>query len=281
MRAGDVRVGDMRVGDVRVGELDLSVRLAGSGAPFLWAHGMMSSMEAEDALGILQWPHFPDSLRLVRYDARGHGSSAASAPAAWHQLGQDMLALADALGENTFIAGGWSMGCASALHAALHAPARVDGLVLILPPIVWEARIAQAALYRRAIALAQSVGAARFAKLIAREGSALPSWLLKAAPHLAAAARRGMRDLSGPAMLALYESAALSDLPPRAALAALADIPALIVGWPDDPAHPLASAYELHRLLPSSRLFIAQNHQDVLTIPARLHEFVQATAARR
>ncbi|MDQ1811874.1 alpha/beta hydrolase [Massilia sp. CCM 9210] len=266
---------------MRIGELDLNVRSAGSGAPLLWAHGMMSSMEAEDALGILQWQHFSASLRLVRYDARGHGASAACAPATWHALGQDMLALADALGEDTFIAGGWSMGCASALHAALHAPVRVDGLVLILPPTLWEARIAQAALYRRAIALAQSVGGARYARLIARDGGALPPWLLKAAPHLAAAARYGMRDLSTPGMLALYESAAVSDLPPRAALEALSGTPALIVGWAGDPTHPLASAHELHRLLPNSNLFIAQDHQDVLTIPTRLREFVQATAARR
>ncbi|MDQ1923341.1 alpha/beta fold hydrolase [Massilia pseudoviolaceinigra] len=270
---------------MRIRDIDLNVRLAGSGTPFLWAHGMMSSMEAEDALDILQWRHFPDSLRLVRYDARGHGGhggSAASAPATWQQLGQDMLGLADALGENTFIAGGWSMGCASALHAALHAPARVDGLVLALPPTLWEARGAQAALYRRAIALARSMGAARFARLIASDaGGALPSWLLNAAPHLVAAARRGMRDLDAPAMLALFDSAAWSDLPPRAALEALAGTPALIVGWAEDPTHPLASAHELHRLLPRSSLFIAQNHQDLLALPTRLRAFVQATAARR
>ncbi|WP_233296295.1 alpha/beta fold hydrolase [Massilia antarctica] len=266
---------------MRVGELDLNVRQVGSGAPFLWAHGLLSSIEAEDALDILQWRHFPASLRLVRYDARGHGDSAPGAQAGWDALGQDMLSLATTLGESRFIAGGWSMGCASALHAALQAPARIDGLVLMLPPTLWEARVAQAARYRRAIALAQVMGPARFARLIASEaGAALPPWLLNAAPYLAARARHGMRQLGAPTLLTLYQGAARSDLPPRAALAALSAIPALIIGWTGDPVHPLESARELQRLLPRSSLFIAQNHDDVLSIPARLRAFVQATARR-
>ncbi|NHZ93005.1 alpha/beta fold hydrolase [Massilia sp. CCM 8733] len=263
---------------MRVGDLDLNVRSAGSGAPFLWAHGMLSSMQAEDALDLLRWRAFPAALRLVRYDARGHGASAAGAPPTWHDLGHDMLALADAIGENRFIGGGWSMGCASALHAALQQPDRVDGLVLVLPPTLWEARVAQAALYRRAIALAHAAGPARFARMVASQGAGLPPWLLHAAPQLAAA---GVRYPEPSAMLALYQGAAWSDLPPRAALAALSATPALIVGWAGDAAHPLASAHELHRLLPMSSLFIAHDYQDVLSIPARLRRFVEAVAALR
>lgn len=260
---------------MRIGDLDLNVRTAGSGLPFLWAHGMMSSMDIEDAQDLLQWRQFPSTLRLVRYDARGHGASPSTGVPTWNQLGQDMLALADVLGEGKVIAGGWSMGCASALHAALQQPARVGGLVLAMPPVLWEARVAQAALYRRAIALAQSMGPARFARLLASQGAAFPAWLTEAAPHLAGS--MGTPDPA--ALLALYDGAALSDLPPRAALASLSAIPALIVAWEGDPTHPVASARELHRLLPRSSLFIAHNYRDVLTIPARLRAFASATAA--
>jgi 3-oxoadipate enol-lactonase len=265
---------------MRIGDLDLNVRSTGSGRPFLWGHGMLSSMDAEDAHALLEWQQFPASLRLVRYDARGHGASACAdggrAPT-WHQLGDDMLALADALGEDRFIAGGWSMGCASALHAALRQPARIDGLVLVVAPALWEARVAQAALYRRAIAVAQSMGAARFARLIDSQGGALPPWLRAAAPQLAA----GLPASDPASLLALYDGAARSDLPPRAQLAALSAIPALIVGWPGDAAHPLASAQELHRLLPMSNLFIAHDYRDVQAIPARLRAFVEALGAGR
>jgi pimeloyl-ACP methyl ester carboxylesterase len=255
---------------MRVGDGDLNVRSAGSGAPFLWAHGLMSSMETEDALDILRWRHFPASLRLVRYDARGHGASAPSSGSqqhTWPQLARDMLAVADGAGAGTFIAGGWSMGAATALHAALQSPERVQGLVLMLPPAVWEARSAQAAVYRRAVQLCASLGPARFARLIASEAG-VPAWLLRAAPHLRAAMRDGIL------IPHLYGGAALSDLPSRADLAVLAAVPALIVAWPDDPAHPLASAQELHRLLPRSTLMLAATHDDVQSIPAALHRFL-------
>lgn len=257
-----------------IGELDMNVRSTGSGVPFLWAHGMLSSMDIEDAQDLLDWQHFPSSLRLVRYDARAHGASPSTTTPTWHRLGQDMLALADALKENSFIAGGWSMGCASALHAALQQPARIRGLVLAMAPALWEARVAQADLYRRAIALAQSMGAARFARLRASQGAAFPAWLSEAAPHLAGS----MGEPDPAAMLALYHGAAQSDLPPRAAFASLSAIPALIVAWEGDASHPVASARELHKLLPGSSLFIAHDYQDVLAIPARLRAFASAAA---
>ncbi len=263
---------------MRVGDLDLNVRPVGSGAPFLWAHGMLSSVAAEDAHDLLRWGEFPGSHKLVRYDARGHGASPAGAPATWRDHGHDMLALADTLGEQRFIAGGWSMGCAGALYAALQQPARIDGLVLVLPPALWEARAAQAALYRRAIAMAHSAGAARFARMVARQAAGLPPWLLDAAPHLAAGGASGQDPA---ALLALFQGAANSDLPPRAALAVLSAIPALIVGWAGDASHPLASAQELHRLLPRSSLFIAHDYQDVLRIPAHLRRFVETVGATR
>lgn len=264
-----------------LGDRDPNVRSAGSGAPFVWAHGLMSSMETEDALGILQWQDFPASLRLVRYDARGHGASAPSSGPqhhTWPQLARDMLAVADGAGAGTFIAGGWSMGAATALHAALQAPERVQGLVLMLPPAVWEARSAQAALYRRAVQLCDSLGPARFARLIASDAG-LPAWLLRAAPHLGPAMRDSILGMDATVIPHLFGGATLSDLPSREELGALSATPSLIVAWPDDPAHPLASAQELHRLLSRSTLMTAATYDDVQSIPAVLHRFLMGIGA--
>lgn len=255
----------------------LSMHGSGAGPSLVWAHGMMGSMAAEDAIGILRWDRFPGALRLLRYDARGHGGSVAPdnpQQCTWPALARDMLAVADAWSAARFTAGGWSMGCASALHAALLAPARIDGLVLVLPPSLWEARAAQAVRYRRALRLCQAIGPARFARLAGADAG-LPPWLLQAAPHLGAGTR-----IDPLAIAHLLEGAALSNLPAREKLAALAAIPALIVAWIDDPAHPLASAQELHRLLPASRLLIASTHEQVLGIPAAIHGFLAEIATR-
>ena len=39
------------------------------------------------------------------------------------------------------------MGAGTALHAAVAAPYRISGLVLVIPPTAWETRDAQRALY--------------------------------------------------------------------------------------------------------------------------------------
>ena len=123
--------------------IDLGVRDSGEGEPFVWGHGLLGSMEQEDEAGALAWPSFGSSLRLIRYDARGHGSSEATlAPAAyrWPELAGDLLALLDAIQLERAVLGGVSMGCATALHAAVQEPARATGLVLVAPPTPVGAR---------------------------------------------------------------------------------------------------------------------------------------------
>src|SRR5574341_451378 len=110
---------------MRISGLDFNVQISGEGTPFIWAHGLMSSIEAEDTLGWFQWNNFPRNIKLVRYDARGHGKSQPSYNPEdyhWKNLGKDMLAVADAIGVKQFIAGGDSMGCATTIYAALQSP---------------------------------------------------------------------------------------------------------------------------------------------------------------
>jgi pimeloyl-ACP methyl ester carboxylesterase len=70
-------------------------------------------------------------LRVLRYDIRGHGASAAT-PGDYSidQLGKDALALADALGIETFAFCGLSLGGMIGLWLATHAPARLTAAVL-------------------------------------------------------------------------------------------------------------------------------------------------------
>src|SRR5262249_27966418 len=109
---------------MRIRGVDLHVQIEGSGKSFVWGHGLMFSMAMEDALGIVDFPRLAAEMseRIVRYDARGHGSSTGTDQPddyQWPALAQDMLALADALGIDRFIAGGQSMGMATSLYAAL------------------------------------------------------------------------------------------------------------------------------------------------------------------
>lgn len=236
----------------------LALRPTGAGAApaLLWAHGLLSSMEQEAQRG---WPAW-DGLRrriameVVQYDARGHGDSGPVSPQDgdpalldWPALALDMLAVADATGHAGVIAAGTSMGAMTALCAALHAPQRVRALILVSPPPLWEARAAHAATLTRAAAL-----------------------LARRARHSAGAAR----------LAPLYLGAARANLPPRADLAAVAQIPTLIVAWDGDPAHPLASAQELLGLLPNAEL-VCLDAEAGSSIDAAIAHFIQTKVLQK
>lgn len=96
-------------------------------------------------------PQIPDLLhhfRVLRYDTRGHGSSAVPAgDYTLDQLGQDVLGLAEKLGLVKFAFCGLSMGGAVGQWLAINAPQRLTRLVLAntAPKLgtadTWDARI--------------------------------------------------------------------------------------------------------------------------------------------
>lgn len=253
--------------------MDLHVERSGSGRPFVWGHGLTSSIAAERDSGAFRWEDVA-GLDVIRYDARSHGRSpVGSTPAeqVWSRLADDFLAVADdALGSSTapFVAGGASMGCATALYVALRAPARVEALVLVIPPTAWETRAAQADQYLASVGYLEAKGLDAF---LAASASlpARPAWT---------EARRAVRQrhlaASDPAALALaLRGAAESNLPPREEVATIS-VPTLILSWDDDPGHPVSTAEALASLIAGSELEVATSEADVQGWPARVGRFL-------
>ena len=138
---------------MQIRDLKFNVQIRGEGGlPFVWRHGLMANMEAEDSLNWFGWDDFPKHVKLVRYDARGHGQTQPTfAPEEyhWENLGKAMIVFADVLGIEDFTAGGSSMGCATTIYAALLAPERVKKMLLVIPPTAWETRAAQGEMYKK------------------------------------------------------------------------------------------------------------------------------------
>src|SRR5215218_2205040 len=135
--------------------------------PFVWAHGLCSSMAHEDELGLFPCSELESSIPVVRYDARGHGSSDGGYEERcyrWSAMVDDMLRAA----EGPFVAGGIGMGVATALFAAVRAPRRVAALVLVLPPAAWGDRTQMAAAYEADADLAEMSGPSRLAEAVRR-----------------------------------------------------------------------------------------------------------------
>jgi 3-oxoadipate enol-lactonase len=240
----------------------------------VWAHGLLSSMALEDRIGLFRWSSSEEIARVIRYDARGHGDSGATArPTAyrWSSLAVDLLGLLDRLDVDRAVLGGASMGAATAVHAASIDPDRAVGLVLAIPPTAWSTRRRQALAYRAGARVAGAVGPAPLGAL----ARVLPNpRILAAVPTTARAAfTAGFVGADRRVVAAVLRGASQSDLPPPATLRALR-VPALVLSWPGDRVHPRATSDALARLLPSAVLHRAVSLDDVRRWPALVHDFV-------
>ncbi|WP_374306669.1 alpha/beta fold hydrolase [Methylocella sp.] len=124
----------------------LNVRVEGpdDGEAVILAHHLGGSLEVFDAVA----PALAERFRLVRYDCRGHGASAASpAPYSIFGLARDAIALLDALGIERAHWIGLSMGGMTGLAAMLAAPSRIGRAALantaakVGSPDLWNGRI--------------------------------------------------------------------------------------------------------------------------------------------
>lgn len=113
--------------------------------PLLLANSIGTTLEMWDAQVAALSRHF----RVVRYDMRGHGASGVPAGAySMDRLGRDALELMDALGIERAHVLGLSLGGYVAQWLGIHAPERVDRLILsntaawLGPPERWDAAIA-------------------------------------------------------------------------------------------------------------------------------------------
>lgn len=76
-------------------------------------------------------PAWSETFRVLRYDQRGHGGSEVRpGPYSIEDLGRDFVSLLDELGIERVSFCGLSLGGATAMWLAAHAPERIDGLVL-------------------------------------------------------------------------------------------------------------------------------------------------------
>ncbi len=259
---------------MQVRGIDLALTDAGHGRPFFWGHGLLGSVAQEDVAALLDWDAIAEAARLMRYDARGHGSSEATLdPAAycWSELAQDLLALADACGAERAVFGGLSMGCATTLHAALAAPGRMEALVLMAPPTAWRSRPRQARIYRVLAAVIARVGLGpfRFAASLGRFAPG-PDYLATLQNSVVESLRRA----DARAVVAALRGAAQSDLPSPEALRSV-DAPALVLAWRGDPAHPISTARYLAQLLPKADLRLAESLDEIRAWSPLIRDFLE------
>jgi 3-oxoadipate enol-lactonase len=246
---------------------------SGTGLAFVWGHGLTSSMKLEDQFGLVDWATVRESSHLLRYDARGHGTSGSTeAPSdySWDELAHDQLALADVLGIDSYVAGGASMGCGTALHAAVIAPDRIAALVLVIPPTAWATRAAQSGGY---LVMADMIEAGRFDVLIKGASERPAPDPFRDDPGWAERFPNVLANTDPVRLARVFRGAATADLPSEAELASIA-VPTLILAWTGDPGHPASMGARLQELIPHSELALAASPDGIAQWTGRITRFV-------
>ncbi|HHC09528.1 MAG TPA: alpha/beta hydrolase [Actinobacteria bacterium] len=204
-----------------------TLELAGEGRPLLYLHGLSSSPEAALASA-------PPGHRVASPWQRGHGDHDWSTePSAYALSGfvADALAVLDELGWERAAVGGTSMGAAVALRLALDHPERVERLFLAGPAFS-EVPNPELSLM---VEMADHLEGDEMAPCIER----LLAWQRRRGvpPEMSVAVEGLAVHRPGPL------AAALRVVSTWVALGADDDLGRLpstaVVGWPDDPIHPL------------------------------------------
>ncbi|QVQ53571.1 3-oxoadipate enol-lactonase [Spiractinospora alimapuensis] len=213
-------------------------------APVLVLSGSLGSTRA-------MWQPQVDALsadlRVVTYDARGHGASPVPVgPYTIADFGADLLRLLDRLDVERAHVAGLSLGGMTGMWTAAHAPERVDRLVLLCtsallgPPEGWAQR-------------AETVTAAGSSDAVA--GAVVTRWFTDgyAKAHPEAVAR--MRDMIAATPPAGYAAScrAIETMDLRPDLPRIT-APTLVLAGAQDPATPPAHLRAIAEAIPGSRL---------------------------
>ena len=189
---------------------------------------------------------FAERHRVIRYDTRGHGGSAA--PAGEYtidQLGRDALAVLDAAGAERAHVCGMSLGGITGMWLAVHARHRVTTLVLACT----GARIGSDALWEERIRQVRTTG------LEAVADSAMARWFTPrfrvAHPDNVAAFRRTLASGSPQGYIGCC--AALRDADLRGEISRI-DAPTLVVAGTEDMATPPATGETLRHTIRGARM---------------------------
>lgn len=254
---------------VKAGEVTLHVRqdaATGGGnpaPPILYLHSLGADLRIFDGV-VARLP----GQRHLRMDLRGHGlSDAPAGPYSILQLAEDAMSVLDAVGADTAVLVGVSVGGMVALRAALDWPHRVAGLVLSNT----AARIGDADVWRARMEVVEEQGVGALAD------STLLRWFPEGFRHANEPLVNGLTNMISRTSATGYAGvcAAIGAEDLRRRLPEL-QVPTLVVGGSHDMSTPPPLVAELAGGLPAATLQVIDDagHLPMVDAPERFTELL-------
>lgn len=236
-----------------------TVHIEGTGPRLLNLHGLTGLAEKSRESA-------PSGFETATFDQRGHGDGPRFHDAVDFGIDRfvgDAIEVLDGLGWDRVAVGGQSMGAAIALRLALDHPERVDQLLITAPAF---GRVINPGAQRLSVMADNLQGAVDVDETIAAmrsrlEGDGMP----RDVSAFVESFRAHHFPSIGAAVRVVHRWAPLPDLDRLAELG----VPAVVLGWPDDPLHPWDLAEETATIL-SARLGSIDHVSTALTNPAAI-----------
>jgi pimeloyl-ACP methyl ester carboxylesterase len=238
--------------------------VAGEGTPIVLCHGLTATRSSVlHGSRALQ----KAGLRVILYDARGHGESDPAPPGlgyGYPELVADLESVvADRATEDRILLGGHSMGAHTAIAYALRHPERLAGLIVIGPSYDGPPTVESLGYWDGLAAALESDGVEGFVERIDRSQPADSPWR---ASVLRFTRERMLRHRHPGAVVA-----ALRQVPRSRPFETLdqlksLDVPALVVASRDeaDPGHPYTTAIRYAEALPRAESIVEPEGQSPL-----------------
>jgi len=144
-------------------------------------------------------------------------------------------------------------------------------MVLTAPPPAWESRVLDAEQCEKAAQTVEARGLPAWADDVRRRPQ--PRIFAEELPGAGDVTARHVLTMEEKAVPAILRGAAASDLPTRDEIGGLV-VPTLILGWADDPGHPVEMAESLADLLVLSELHVASDLAGIRAWPELVRDFL-------
>jgi len=213
---------------------------------------------------------FAGRFRLIRYDTRGHGGSPATpGPYSFDDLGQDVLAVLDALDVERAAFCGISMGGHTGLWLGIHAGSRFSAIAVCNS----AAKIGTEQAWNERAAMVRADGAAGMRALAdSAPGRWFTEGFAQTHPAVVLRAQGWIAGTAPEGYAACCEALATSDL--RGSLGRIAT-PTLLLAGASDPVTTVADAQAMQAAIPGARLAVVPaSHLSNLEAPQAFDQAV-------
>lgn len=242
--------------------VSLTVESIGTGRPLLACHGLSGNRHMTQR----QFKPIFERYTITTFDQRGHHESTAiTDPALYdvHLMVEDIRVVMDAIGAESVVLHGESMGAATAVLFALKYPQRVEALLLTGPAFGDELNPEKENLTLMASELRQHTQEAYAQISVERlQNMGVPADVLGDVIEAVRFMRMSnQNDSLATAVDTIKDWILFDDIKILAGLA----MPVCIIAWENDPLHPFALAERMAKVIPDCTL---------KTIPSVAHVFL-------